>query len=456
VLLYAYLRDVPAEEDRHAKNSFFRSSEWFRRGWTLQELLAPITVVFFNHKWDGIGTRSSLGRLISSITGIDDLNNWEKASVAQKMSWAAKRVTTRVEDSAYSLLGLFGVNMPPLYGAGTNAFMRLQLEILKTSQDYSIFAWTSSREREFDEFGLLAMSPAAFEHSGQVRIQPRFSHSRSWSMTNRGLCLELDLRETTKWDIMPRIPVGETFLAQLDCYMEDGPPLAIYLKKVKTGDYARLFCDMLLSWNASAKGNELAECVRRLIYVVQPNEIQLRATLKAYSGSRAFLMTFRGPLGCEFPPPQRYLNFPLLTRWDDSEGELRLSVDSSGKFNPPPIGALMFTRNPEESFVVIVDGANLNPPKIFLLVVLSTNTLSLWEIVHNLYIGNSVNRSSSTQTTEGGHCGFDRISKYLLSRASVSVALKRVASPDQHYLIEITYSKDTWSKWPDLSQFSGV
>jgi hypothetical protein len=34
------------------------------------------------------------------------------SSVARKMSWAANRETTRVEDVAYSLLGIFEVNMP--------------------------------------------------------------------------------------------------------------------------------------------------------------------------------------------------------------------------------------------------------------------------------------------------------------------------------------------------------
>jgi hypothetical protein len=463
---YAYLRDVPAEEDHRANNSFFRCSEWFTRGWTLQELLAPMTLVFFDHKWVDIGTKSSLGPLISSITGIEDLNNWKEASVAQKMSWAAKRVTTRVEDSAYSLLGLFGVNMPPLYGEGTNAFMRLQLEILKVSQDHSIFAWTSTRELEFDEFGLLAWSPAAFLRSGRVRTWPRFSRSHPWSMTNRGLHIELNLRKTTKWDIMPRIRAGETFLAELACDIAEGHGVrvAIYLKKLKTGDYARLFCDQLISWIASIKGTISAEPVRTLIYVVQPNQTQLNQTVHRHVIPRWFLMTFRSPPGRVFPPPQRYLNFPNLTRWDDIEGELRLSVDlnlNQQKFNPPPIGALMFTRNPEESFVVIVDAANQNAsPSTFLLVVLSTNTLSLWEIVHDLYIKEVGNSSSSAQTTagirKGGPYGCDRISKYLLSGASVSVALKKVTTPHQDYLIEITYDKDGWLKWPDLSCFNDI
>jgi hypothetical protein len=118
-----------------------RKSQWFTRGWTLQELLAPSSIVFFDKDWIDIGTKVSLEEIISEITGIDDFTNFETACVAQKMSWAGKRETTRIEDKAYCLLGLFDVNMPPLYGEGEKAFARLQLEILKTSDDESIFAW---------------------------------------------------------------------------------------------------------------------------------------------------------------------------------------------------------------------------------------------------------------------------------------------------------------------------
>lgn len=70
-----------------------------------------------------------------------DINS---ASVAQKMSWASRRTTTRLEDMAYSLMGIFDVNMPLLYGEGQKAFIRLQHEIVRVSDDESIFAWTDS------------------------------------------------------------------------------------------------------------------------------------------------------------------------------------------------------------------------------------------------------------------------------------------------------------------------
>ena len=72
-----------------------------------------------------------------------EAGGWRSACVAVRMSWASKRETSRVEDVAYSLLGLFNVNMPLLYGEGRKAFYRLQLEIVKNSDNESIFAWVA-------------------------------------------------------------------------------------------------------------------------------------------------------------------------------------------------------------------------------------------------------------------------------------------------------------------------
>lgn len=118
---YAYLSDVPSggdSENLQQPNSAFRCSQWFTRGWTLQELLAPETVVFFNADWEDIGTKYSMEDLLSSITGISLFEDFDSACVAQKFSWGSKRQTTREEDGAYCLMGLFGVHMLPLYGEG--------------------------------------------------------------------------------------------------------------------------------------------------------------------------------------------------------------------------------------------------------------------------------------------------------------------------------------------------
>ncbi|CZR54574.1 uncharacterized protein PAC_04458 [Phialocephala subalpina] len=173
-ICYTYLFDVTAEgntKDQEHLESELRQSKWFTRGWTLQELLAPDSVIFFNRDWVEIGTKSSLRDLISSITWIEDLFGIESASIAQRMSWASSGETLRPEDMAYCLLGLFGVNIPLLHGEGDKAFLRLQIEIMRVSDDESIFAWTDATIPNFTS-GLLARSPAAFRDSGDVELLP--------------------------------------------------------------------------------------------------------------------------------------------------------------------------------------------------------------------------------------------------------------------------------------------
>ncbi|KAI6016526.1 heterokaryon incompatibility protein-domain-containing protein [Pisolithus marmoratus] len=148
---YVYLGDVDestflTEQDFSKFDGSNGWPEWFSRGWTLQELIAPKEVEFFNTHWVSIGTKQELTSTLEDITRIPSevLRSGQvvgRSRVAQIMSWAADRTTSRVEDRAYSLLGLFGVNMPMLYGEGSAAFQRLQLEIIRVSSDHSIFAW---------------------------------------------------------------------------------------------------------------------------------------------------------------------------------------------------------------------------------------------------------------------------------------------------------------------------
>ncbi|KAI1791125.1 heterokaryon incompatibility protein-domain-containing protein [Ganoderma leucocontextum] len=143
---YAYLADVPRGCILHAQDSAFRRSRWHTRGWTLQELIAPAVVVFFSGEWREIGTKATLCGLLSQITGIPwtvftRQRLFSQFSVAQRMYWAVGRSTTRLEDEAYSLMGLFGVSIPTNYGEGHNAFYRLQREILRHSSDMTLFAW---------------------------------------------------------------------------------------------------------------------------------------------------------------------------------------------------------------------------------------------------------------------------------------------------------------------------
>ena len=147
-MCYAFLVDVPSNDVLEAHDSAFRRARWHTRGWTLQELVAPVDILFFSKDWRCIGRKNDMATLLGEITGIREQVLTREAafsdlSIAERMSWASKRTTTRIEDEAYCLLGLFGVNMPTIYGEGRQAFHRLQEEIMKLSPafDSSLFVW---------------------------------------------------------------------------------------------------------------------------------------------------------------------------------------------------------------------------------------------------------------------------------------------------------------------------
>ncbi|KAI1127615.1 heterokaryon incompatibility protein-domain-containing protein [Nemania abortiva] len=176
---YAYLYDVKVGEDLNKPGSRFSESCWFQRGWTLQELIAPRIVQFYDSDWNELGSKRGLATVLHSITriprifllGTDRLSN---ASVAQRMSWAAGRVTKRKEDLAYCLLGIFGITMPMIYGEGERAFRRLQEEITKHIDDDSILAWNFNNNISTNRLegalpgGALAPSPSSFAASNHI------------------------------------------------------------------------------------------------------------------------------------------------------------------------------------------------------------------------------------------------------------------------------------------------
>ncbi|RSL60730.1 hypothetical protein CEP54_006582 [Fusarium duplospermum] len=184
---YSFLSDISWPSD-------FTQSRWFTRGWTLQELIAPTSMVFFNKDWQHLGTKASLGRQISEHTGVPQAilsgaENLESASIAQRMSWAADRKTTRLEDRAYSLMGIFDINMPLLYGEGHKAFIRLQEEILRVSDDHSIFAWRHTDTRSGG--GFLAETPDAFKASKNIiSWNPFTPYNSPFTVTNKGVHLD--------------------------------------------------------------------------------------------------------------------------------------------------------------------------------------------------------------------------------------------------------------------------
>ena len=263
-------------EDGSPLSAKFRKSSWFTRGWTLQELLAPprSKVFYFDANWNEIGTLPQLASDVSEITGIEKslLVDWTSsadASVAEIMSWASRRQTSREEDMAYCLLGLFDVHMSLLYGeGGTRAFYRLQIEIMKNMDDESLFAWTSDEQMS----GMLATSPRSFAHSGNIRRGWR-GFRRPYSMTNRGLEFPVPKHH------MDPEGIRDEVLIFLDCY-RDGKekiPLALHLHKVGLLGAYRTKCDSLDAVRLSSdfKERTLNELYKALqdthfIYVFDP------------------------------------------------------------------------------------------------------------------------------------------------------------------------------------------
>ncbi|PQE03869.1 hypothetical protein CJF30_00006594 [Rutstroemia sp. NJR-2017a BBW] len=196
----------------HDDLSSFRKSKWFTRGWTLQELLAPDRVEFFDRDWKPIGTKLGFTDLVQSITGITHLVDYKEASVAQKMSWASKRETTRLEDQAYCLLGLFNVSMPLLYGEGPKAFLRLQQEILSRMDDDTIFAWEGHGPG-----GLFASSPRLFQGSGDVVMNKGDPDRPPPTMSSKGLGLTLTLLSPDRLESLQGKEIRTRVLAPINC-----------------------------------------------------------------------------------------------------------------------------------------------------------------------------------------------------------------------------------------------
>ena len=264
VVCYAFLSDVPSGVDVLAEDSDFAKSRWFTRGWTLQELIAPANLIFFSRDWHSLGTKVQLHNILPSITGIEKKflsgENLDLASIAKKMSWAASRQTSRVEDVAYSLLGIFHTNMPLIYGEGRKAFKRLQEELLKTQgDDHSLFAWgtivatpsmkiadlnlylqriSTERNETFVRqplLGLLADSPRDFANSGgffPASWAGTFYWSgrkgAAWPLAIRGgVRLELPLMEAFHsfyhWDIPKIAQIRTAKIIALLCCHETRP-----------------------------------------------------------------------------------------------------------------------------------------------------------------------------------------------------------------------------------------
>lgn len=256
-LCLVYLNDFSADD-----HGTLRNARWFTRGWTLQETIAPREAYFYDSSWRYFGTKETLCQELASITGIDagvlsppsgaDIRDLlADTPVARRMSWAASRQTAKLEDTAYCLIGLFGVNMPMLYGEGAQAFARLQEEIIRDSNDLTLFAWTAKTGNQSTTpgqqagtamyRGILAQSPAEFAGLGNLVLDHDLQFNSDYSMSNKGLRIHTFLHPTSD---------SEDVVMPLHCHTQDTngqkmPQLGLFLKHERASVYFRVRPHML-------------------------------------------------------------------------------------------------------------------------------------------------------------------------------------------------------------------
>ncbi|KAK4078307.1 uncharacterized protein Triagg1_3323 [Trichoderma aggressivum f. europaeum] len=266
-IAYAFLEDYPSPKIKRptfrTTSVGFGHSRWFTRGWTLQELIAPKRLEFYDRSWEKIAEKTAIAKELAVITGIDAFvldgsGPLQQVSVGKRLSWAANRETTREEDLAYCLFGLFDVNMPLIYGEGGKAFIRLQEHILQQSDDHTIFAWRAATPSTDPDlaYGLFAKSPRDFYNFANgswrrglpgYRTHSRFDRLvRVWgsnvpqdpiTMSNKGIhitSLVKDLRQP--W------ASGDLVILLLNCCFDANPSATagIYLKRFGSDRYARV------------------------------------------------------------------------------------------------------------------------------------------------------------------------------------------------------------------------
>lgn len=300
-LCLVYLADFDANATDSELDTMLRRARWFSRGWTMQEIIAARAANFYDGSWCQFGTRRSLSRVLASITNIDkevftpplppqgldalDIRDLLDAiPVGRRMSWAAGRQTTRPEDVAYCLLGLFQINMPMLYGeGGERAFIRLQEEIMRDSNDLSLFAWRSTDSPE--SRGILARSPDEFGGLSGLKLERDIKFNPDFSMSNKGLRIKTSLEPCANRR------VGEIMMP-LYCYDENDneirvgyvPRIGVYLMHIGASVYVRTSPGELAPTSSSRSGSSgdtifISKRVQRAVNTVVHDELAGRIGL---------------------------------------------------------------------------------------------------------------------------------------------------------------------------------
>ena len=322
---YVFLADLkPGSEADLEGEAGLAACRWFTRGWTLQELVAPREVLFFDQEWNSRGGKHELAGLLAKITGIPEEVLWQGGehldyfAVAKRMSWAARRETTRGEDMAYCLMGLFDVNMPLLYGEGmAKAFARLQMTIIQSTGDMSIFAWVDDRVPCRQFAGMLAESPRQFATCGDIEMLYGDRAKTNFAITSRGI--QTEARQAHN----QRARDGEWRLAlDLFCRIE-GSVVGVSVQKTGTGVCVRrnpgvrvMLCPSTATWD---------EMIRSGLRVLPLETLTLATKLPSQSlfssrpspvlnSRRSVFRVNWGPLALDY-----YEAFPK-SNWDAHDG----------------------------------------------------------------------------------------------------------------------------------------
>ncbi|RSL41511.1 hypothetical protein CEP53_012712 [Fusarium sp. AF-6] len=293
---YVYLADLESD----ASSEAMASCRWFTRGWTLQELIAPSKLQFYDKEWGLRGSKMDFTDQLLEITNIHEAVLRDRTSlrtipVGRRMSWAANRQTTRPEDMAYCLMGIFDVNMPLIYGEGRNAFIRLQEEIMKNSNDLSIFLWQSARGPRYR--GILAEEPSEFACASRLRVGVAGMDSPQFTMTNKGVKIKVGLADN-----------GRGMLAlSLNHVNEDSAAdevLGVWLKRHRNGAYARACPRFLIVVSESVFGTPSRRYLSKYIS---------SAMAKAIDSATDNAFVFGGDFDCQY---YQHLSTTSSAWWD--------------------------------------------------------------------------------------------------------------------------------------------
>ncbi|ERF72006.1 hypothetical protein EPUS_09511 [Endocarpon pusillum Z07020] len=264
--------------DWEPEDQTFTHCQWFTRGWTLQELVASETLIFYDKTWQARGNKLAYCSEVARISriseaGLTGQTQLADVPVAVRLSWAAERITTREEDIAYSLLGIFDINMPMLYGEGHKAFLRLQEEIIKNYVDMSIFAWKALPGTCQDNMGILAPSPREFKDSSS--LYPALSQSLvgpnlTFSISDRGVQFHAPLQsdKSTGFLILPVLHFDlppDASVSSLDL-TNRRTSYGVYLRMIGTKDFVRALPYRLVNYALEAAAFNLHSlcCFKRL------------------------------------------------------------------------------------------------------------------------------------------------------------------------------------------------